>query len=217
MPITSDHRDQAVELVKALGMTYFIAPSEAETLCCYLNIKGKVEFVLSEDTDCLAYGANMIAFKDFKVSDEQVYYISNESIREHMGFDLLEFRDLCIMLGCDYNSRVKGYPPDGKRHNKPVGIGAKGAYHMVTYYRRIENMVDAIVDMEPLNYKRCRELLSIPEVDPVCDALRIPFNVKLKKNRLAKIINRDSLSYTMDFIMKMWEPVVNNTMFPLTP
>lgn len=208
MPITSNHREQAIELVKAFGLTYFVAPSEAETLCCYFNVKGIVSFVLSEDTDCLAYGADLIAFKDFKISDEQVYYISNSNLCANLGLNLSEFRDLCILLGCDYNERIKGFPPDGKNRKSAVSIGAKGALAMIQEYRSFEGMINAaaVEDVGPSNYKRCRELLTIPEVDDICDKMRIPLNTKLREKRLEQIIKRDGLYISLEKIKELWKP-----------
>lgn len=49
-----------------LGVPYFTAPGEAETTCAHLCKQGNVDFVLSEDTDVLAYGApekHAVAFR----------------------------------------------------------------------------------------------------------------------------------------------------------
>ena len=132
MPITKEYRDRGIELLKAMGISYFIADGEAEGLCAYMSVNGLVDCVLTEDSDVLPYGTPfMLAFKDLGVHQESVYCLSLDVILESLELNLNEFRDLCILLSCDYNSRIKGFPPDGKKYKKPVCIGLKHAYTMI--------------------------------------------------------------------------------------
>ena len=102
-----------------MGLAYLQALGEAETLCAYLAIKGQVDAVLTEDTDVMAYGTPvMLAFKDLKVTDEQVYGLHHKNILKDLEMNHEEFRDLCILLSCDYNERVKGFVPDGRNRKK---------------------------------------------------------------------------------------------------
>lgn len=202
-PITDDYRDTAISIVEMMGLHGIQAEGEAETLCAYLAVTGKVDAVLSEDTDVLAYGTPfMLAFKDYKLNDEKVYGIHLPSLLEEMEMNVEEFRDLCILLSCDYNSRVKGFPPDGRKRKKSVGIGAKGALCMIQEYRRLEEVCNHVDDPAPLKYRRCRELFTIPDSVPED---MIPYNLRPNYVRLEEFISHHNLTIKVDYIAKCYK------------
>lgn len=210
-PIKRSETAEAAIIAELLGLPTIMAKGEAEALCSYLACLGYVDAVMTEDTDVLAYGTPMmIAFKNFKLGDEKVYGIHLPSLREEMGLNELEFRDMCIMLQCDYNKRVKGYPPreptaaelrGGKpRPRKPVCLGEKAVVSMIKTYGTIENFLHLIEDPAPLKYERCRELFSVPSTLPskfVPAVLRDP-----DYKRLEKYIKTNKVHITIDYIRK---------------
>lgn len=208
IPITENHRDTAMLIVEMMGLHAIIAPGEAETLCAYLAVTGKVDAVLTEDTDVLAYGTPfMLAFKDYKLSDERAIGIYLPSLLEEMEMSIEEFRDLCILLSCDYNSRVKGFPPDGKKRKKAVGIGAKGALCMIQEYRRLEEVCKYVEDPGPLKYRRCRELFTVPET---VEGDLVPYNLKPDYERLDAFIKDQRLTVKTSYISTCYKPAVLN-------
>ena len=213
MPITDEDREQAYKIVKALGLAAFKADGEAEGLCAYLAIHGEVDAVLTEDTDVLAYGTPfMLVFKkDKKFSDEKLYGIYLDSVLQDMYMTLEEFRDLCILLRCDYNKHsgsVQGYPPDGKKHKKPKNIGTVGALCMIREYRRLEEVCKHIMDPKPLMYRRCRELLTVPKKREKGNM--VPYNKPLNVDELVKYLpgGKDSFSTKkmIEYVSKCYEP-----------
>jgi 5'-3' exonuclease len=217
IPITDDDKEQAFKIVESLGLAAFKADGEAETLCAYLAINGDVDAVLTEDTDVLAYGTPfMLSFKqDIKFGDEKLYGIYFESLLEEMEMNLDEFRDLCILLSCDYNDRVKGYPPDGKKRKNPICIGASRALCMIREYRRLEEVSKYLEDSKPLIYERCRFLFTIPKKIPVKDLENkegsiIPFNKHLNKEELVKYLPGGKISFSaqrmIEHISKSYKP-----------
>lgn len=178
-PITEAHKKEAIKLFELLGLSWIQATGEAEQHCAWLCVHGHVDAVLSEDTDVLAYGTPMLLSK-IDIVEGTFRCIVMKELLEGMKMKMEEWRDLCIMLKCDYNSRCKGFPPDGRKRRKAVGIGAVGALAMIEKYRRIEEAECAIEDPAPLNYRRCRELLTVPET------------MELKR-RLAKRVRVDEL------------------------
>lgn len=162
-PVTEQHKLKAIEFLDKLGVPYIQAEGEAETLCCYLCAKGYSDAVLTEDTDVLSYGVKMMLCK-VNIKERTFMCIIMDDLLLELDMAQEELRDLCILLGCDYNhSRCKGYPPDGKKRKSAVGIGEKGAMCMIREYRRIEQAEPHIVDTDCLNYRRCRELLTVPK------------------------------------------------------
>lgn len=205
IPITSRHKNLAKDIVKMMGLHAIEADGEAETLCCYLAINEKVDAVLTEDTDVLAYGAPfMLAFKKFTISDEKLYGIHLPSVLEDLEMDQDTFRDLCILLGCDYNQhkRIKGFPPHPTRKfKKPVSLGEKYAYSMVKEYGRIEDFLDLLVIEDPkiFNYERYRQLLTIPKF--VADEM-VPYSKTPNYERIEEFLEEYELFIGIDYIHK---------------
>ena len=56
------HSTEVMELLKSLGIPFFQSPGEAEEYCAFLQKKGTVDYILTEDTDCLAFGGSNILF-----------------------------------------------------------------------------------------------------------------------------------------------------------
>jgi len=203
-PITPEHTEEAKEIVKSLGLACYHSPGEAETLCSYLAIKGYVTAVLTEDTDVMAYGTPiMLAFKDFKPGEGKIYGMVLKTILEKLELNLEEFRDLCILLSCDYNERAK-LPPI-KAGSKPRGVGLVKSLELIEEYRRIENMEDILLDTTHLNYKRCRELFTIPAYEDVFD-LR-PFNTEPDYAALEELVERYTLGpRILDYVRQSYSP-----------
>ncbi len=204
LPILPIYTEQAKMLVKTLGISCFQSDGEAETLCAYLAIKGDVDAVLTEDTDVMAYGTPfMLAFKSFKLSENKVVGLHHKCILEALSMNQDEFRDLCILLSCDYNKRVKGYPPDGKTHKKPIGIGLKGALAMIHEYRRLEEVSKHVVDCTPLKYHRCRELFTVPE--KIKDVI-VPIYGPPDFKTMEEYIKKYSITVGIEYIQSCWKP-----------
>lgn len=215
LPITDKHKNQAISIVKMMGLACYEADGEAETICAHLAIKGEVDAVLTEDTDVLAYGCPlMFAFKDFSIGEERVYGLHHKSICDALEMNKEEFQDLCILLRCDYNRHnrdglsetVRGYPPDGKKRKKPVGIGKVGALAMIKEYRRMEEVVKYIENPEPLIFRRCRELFSISK-EVSNSTPPVPLNFPLDTKGLQDLIDKNNLTIGLKYIESFWKPI----------
>jgi 5'-3' exonuclease len=210
-PITNEQRELAWDIVKMMGLPTFQADGEAEALCAYLCIHGYVDAVLSEDTDVLAYGTPwMLAFKDYKLSDEKVKGIFLPNVLDALNYTVEEFKDLCILLSCDYNKRVKGYPPtkSGKLPKNAKSIGWVGALAMIDEHRTLEECENYIEDIEPLKYQRCRELFSTITKEELLSIIQTkPYSIKPKIEEIRAFILRERLTISVDYIEECWKPV----------
>nr|QBK85589.1 MAG: flap endonuclease [Marseillevirus LCMAC101] len=207
-PITEEHQKMAQKIVKLLGLACFVADGEAETLCAYLAIKGEVDAVLTEDGDILTYGTPlMLRFGNkHKLGDGRLEGIHTELLLEALNLNQEEFRDLCILLRCDYNrwnGEVKGYPPDGRKHKVPKLIGQKAAWTMVQEYRRLEEVSKYLIDPDPLIFRRCRELFTIPKS---VETEMVPLNKPIKMKKLIKFIEEYKVTISLDYILNCWKP-----------
>ena len=198
IPITSEYANKAKQIMDILGVTHLQADGEAETLCSELAIHKYVDCVLTEDTDVLAYGTPIMLSK-LDLSRGTVVFIQHESLVNALMLDELSFRDMCIMLGCDYNERSKVYPK--KKGGKPVGVGAKKAYDMILEYKNIDKMKDVLVDVSVLKHERCRELFTPSKK---CDTVSVPYPKALKEMELLEFLRDNPSVVKFEFIKEKW-------------
>jgi flap endonuclease-1 len=133
------------DLFTIFNIPYITAEQEAETLCADFCKQGKVDAVLSEDTDLLAY-FNPISLTKFNTKNETFIRINLDNLLESLKMDRENFLDFCIMCGCDYNKNIPK-------------IGPVKAYKYIIDFKNIENVKDNVdVDISVLNHVRTREL-----------------------------------------------------------
>lgn len=95
------------DMLRLLGLPYVEAPTEAEAQCAYLNAKGIVDAVLTEDSDAFLFGAKIVyrhLFADGKFAESY----EAQSIQSELGIDRASFIKLALLLGSDYTPGVRG-------------------------------------------------------------------------------------------------------------
>ena len=140
---TSDF-ENSKELLQLLSIPFFNADIEAETTCSDLCKQGKVDFVLSEDSDVLAYGAPMFVSK-INTSNATATVVYYKEVLEALDFTEDQFLDFCIMCGTDYNTNIRL-------------IGPKKAFKLIREHKSIEAIAATGIDVSVLKHKRGREL-----------------------------------------------------------
>ena len=126
--ITNEDYELTRQLFKILEIPYFYAPMEAETLCADLCLQGKVDAVLTEDTDVLAYGSPVFLSK-INVNSGTCMRINQEELLKEMGFTQDQFLDFCIMCGTDYNKNI-------------FRVGPAKAFSYISEYKTIEAVAE---------------------------------------------------------------------------
>jgi len=100
---------QALKLaLESLDIETATAKYEAEALCSELCVSGRAHAILTEDSDCLAYLANNVLLHWSNDTEEVV---SAEIALSTLQLSPDQFQDLCVLLGNDFNERVKGIGP----------------------------------------------------------------------------------------------------------
>ena len=138
--VKKNHSDQVMEFLDSLGIPFLKAVSESEETCAYLQKNGLVDYVLTEDTDSLTFGANKVIF------GEKVYTL--EKTLKGLELSYSSFIDLCILCGCDYTSTIPK-------------IGPVNALKLIKQYHSIDNFVNVIIP-EEFNYQLARTLFVFP-------------------------------------------------------
>lgn len=140
--ITSEDFDLSRSLLDVAGIPWFNAPGEAETTCSDLCIRGKVDAVISEDTDVLCYGAPLVVTK-IDVSKNTAVIVRHADILESLGLTADQFTDFCIMCGTDYNKNI-------------FKVGPEKSFKLIKESGSIDDIKS--LDTTILNHKRVREI-----------------------------------------------------------
>lgn len=156
--VTPQHGEEAKKLLKLMGIPYVDAPCEAEAQCAEMVKSGLCYGSGSEDMDSLTLGVPLL-IRHLNYSESRglpILEIRLEKVLEGLGFDMDQFIDLCILLGCDYCDSIRG-------------IGPVRAMQLIQKHKTIEAVLETL-DREkykvPENfpYPEIRELFRHPEV-----------------------------------------------------
>ncbi len=153
------------EFTEQLGIPTITSDDEAENLASSLSVEGKVSVVWSNDTDNYPLGADKVAC-EFSYRKGKIYIkgIEPRKIPPHLGWDFRTFRDFCILMGTDFNKRIKG-------------MGPKTCRKLIDRYKTIET-----VDQETKhnftfhNYKNVRKQLT-----PYSTYYQLDYHFKVKR------------------------------------
>lgn len=207
----------ARDFIEAFGYTHYTADGEAEGLCAAMCIEGRVDAVVSNDSDVLAYGCPYLISKWNEGGSCEIVVL--EEVLKIMNITYESFRDMCIMLSCDYNNRIKGWPPDGKKRKAAASLGAVAVVSFFkNSYTSIEEMeadglledpdvIDGTIDdpdaeKKGLNYQRVRELFIPPDTDFLPD----PKPRNIDRNRLMKLWKKHKIKISYEKAMMLWDP-----------
>jgi flap endonuclease-1 len=220
--ITEDDIKLTKELFDILRVPYTTAPDEAERFASHLCVHGKIDAVLSEDTDVLAYGTPLFLTK-IDIYKNTVVELKHPEILECVEMSRDSFTDLCIMCGCDYNDNIYGYGwkkcYDLIKSNETIEacieeikileIDKKAKLQKKLCKEKdpeekekIQGKIDEVLDVEVLKYVRCRELFSIPnQVD-----FYAPFCGTPDFTKLEEFLFRNQISCNLPLLKKNLSP-----------
>uniref|UniRef100_A0A0A9X3W2 Flap endonuclease 1 n=1 Tax=Lygus hesperus TaxID=30085 RepID=A0A0A9X3W2_LYGHE len=141
-----------------MGVPVVEAPSEAEATCAELVKKKIVNAVATEDMDALTFGAPKLLRNVTAAASKNLDIIEIDLERILVELDLTydQFIDLCILMGCDYTSSIRG-------------IGPSKAYELIRKYHSIEEGLQSLqntkyVVSNDFLYKEAAEFFKNPQV-----------------------------------------------------
>lgn len=129
--ITPEMASALIQELKKLDIPYVVAPYEADAQLVYLERKGLIDGILSDDSDLLVFGAKRLLTKLDQVGNcIEINRRDFCAVREVSltGWSDADFRHMAIMSGCDY---LNGLP----------GVGLKTAYRMLRKSKTPERVV----------------------------------------------------------------------------
>jgi len=127
------HVNDITKLLDLMGVSYIFSPGEAEVYASELCRIGYVDYVITEDMDCLPSGCpNMIrSCLDKSIKRNDVVSIINlEQILKDFEMNIDEFIDMCILCGCDYCPTIPN-------------IGTFRAFQHIQKHKSIEKFIQS--------------------------------------------------------------------------
>ena len=134
--VTHEMRYALIQRCNEVGLSFIVAPFEADAQMARLAQTGIVDLVITEDSDILVYGCPRALFK----VDFSTYQGQEIQLMKNLGDNITpSFRNwthdmfvfMCIISGCDY---CKGVP----------GIGIKLAHKIVRVHRTPSKIFNAL-------------------------------------------------------------------------
>lgn len=157
--ITREDINLSKAILGYMNIPYYDSDNEAETMCAYLCRHGKMDAVLSDDTDVLVYETPIFLTR-LNIMKETVTEIRYTDVINTLQITPDTFRDFCILSGTDYNRNI-------------YRIGHEKAFKLLKEYPSIEQIQENTdIDISILNHIRVREIFSVnptpPEINLKC-------------------------------------------------
>jgi exonuclease-1 len=131
--VTPEMARMFIEELKQHNIQYIVAPYEADSQMAYMERKGIIDGVLSEDSDLLVFGVKCLITKLDKYGDcVEVNRNHFTACREvsFVGWSDADFRRMAILSGCDYLPGIGG-------------LGLKTAHRMLRKHKTVDRLVKA--------------------------------------------------------------------------
>lgn len=179
MHVTYEVINKTKNLFDYMGIAYIDADCEAEHYCsklCKLNL---VDGVISEDTDTIVCGSKIV-IREFSNRDDTVICYNINDILYDLNLNQDSFVDLCILLGNDYNNRIKGFSPDK-------------IFELISEYKTIENLLDNnIIKFINFNYNTIRNIFKLKNIKPNIELIKSQLNKKFQLDETINFLKQNS-------------------------
>ena len=111
--ITTDERDEVKRFLYACGVKFLNANGEADNVLAYLAKRGDIHAVMTNDMDLLTRGVPVLLVPEgLGVPGDTKGWISYSlnDILQESGMTYAQFVEMCVLMGCDYTTKVKSMP-----------------------------------------------------------------------------------------------------------
>ncbi|EQD79452.1 flap endonuclease-1, partial [mine drainage metagenome] len=178
--ITREIIDESVHLLKLMGTPVIMAPSEGEAQASVLSRLGLVNGVVSQDYDCLLFGAKIV-FRNFvsngrrKIPGKNFYvnitpeYLDLEETLRINGISQEQLISIGIMVGTDFNKGIDR-------------VGAKTALNLIKKHGNIKTALAS-------------RGVEIERLDEIMELFRNPPSVKNPEIRFEKPDEKSLVKY----------------------
>jgi len=198
--ITKEQIQNVKEIMDSYGITYHTAEGEADKECAYMVANGKAHACMSDDMDMFVYGCNHV-LRNLNLSNDTIVMYDLKYILSDIKWTFLEFRQITVLSGTDYNINTETSLNETLRWFKQyrkqnpyiedVGGVKKDPFEFYNWIQSntkyIENM-DVLMDIYNMF---CFEKGDYPHLD----ILEIKINSEYDVNQLHAIMNRHGFMF----------------------
>jgi len=131
--------DGVLTLFHLCGVPVIQENYESDWVLAKLSQIGLIDYVLSEDSDLLAFGARKV-MKNFSIIEETTQIYDLKKILKSLQITYPEFIDMCILCGCDYAPKMKN-------------SNCLKSYELIQKHKKIENIQEEF-NMDTINSAR---------------------------------------------------------------
>ncbi len=187
--ISDEEHSVIREVSKLMGIPCIDAPQEAEALCSYLCNEKKVDFVISEDSDNVAYHCP-IWLSNLQLDGSCRELVLSELLQQ-MNFTPQQLLDWCISCGTDYNDNVPNH-------------GNAKMFELIKEHKSIENiMKNTTLDCSVLCHESSRKNFSHQNTNFV-----IPFwNSNYDVSEIDKYLTEKGCENQLRLVHNNWNTV----------
>ena len=108
--VTPEFAYEFMKILKYYKIEYYVAPYEADAQLAYLSNINYIDFIITEDSDLLAYGCKCVLYKLGTLKNEpidvgeEILWDNIKNCKEirFKNFSKDKFLSFCILCGCDY-------------------------------------------------------------------------------------------------------------------
>lgn len=187
--ITKDDWMLVRNILEIFNISWVRAEGEAESMCSLLAIQGIVNFVLSEDSDNLAYNTPILISKLDSNGACEMIVLNDVLTALNLSKD--QFVDYCILCGTDYNVNIRL-------------ISNVKAYNLIMEFGGLDNMYEnqelhQKLDMYIPNFKDIQMLFHPIELKFTEGCVNVHFDILLKGGvTIAKINKLEDIQPILD-------------------
>ena len=105
--VSKSDRNSVKELLKNMGISYYQAAAEADSLCAQLVLNGTAWGCLSDDSDLFVYGCPNI-LTNLNLQNHTILLYNMKNILNDLNMTLQLFQSMCVLSGTDYKHQSKG-------------------------------------------------------------------------------------------------------------
>nr|CCA24465.1 exonuclease 1 putative [Albugo laibachii Nc14] len=112
--VTNEMKLRLINVLREMNVQYLVAPYEADAQLAFLSRMKIVDAVISEDSDCIAYGCRTILFK--WSGDGWASELNKRSLGANEDLCFVKWTEemfvvFCALCGCDYCPSLPGIGP----------------------------------------------------------------------------------------------------------
>lgn len=168
--LDKDIIESSKKLLDLMGMPYVQAKTEGEAQASYMVAQKDAWAVVSQDYDCLQFGATRM-LRNFRLSQstKNMEIISLQETLDELQLTREQMVDLAMLVGTDFNEGI-------------YGIGAKKGLKLMHKYGTLEKALEKLDKTIEVDPDEIREIFLNPDV--VTD-----YNIKFKTPKKEKLLD----------------------------